>query len=293
MTVISDLDGTLFSQEGAVPDQLARLVSSIQSLQSGFVVATSRPLHDVRRIFGPYDFVFVAILNDGSESIKIESASHFTVLDELILSASEVDDLLASVIGLDILPFVFLSHSAARQSMVICPPFLAEEKQLLSSLTPGRQYNASDSVTAYISNVASNRTTIRAIGYFLREERSELIRSTIGPMLQHVPSIRLLDYPDTRCKGHHWLELVPSNTGKRRAIERLLDRGLIKRPLIGFGNGINDVEFLQICDYSLCPSDAETLVQDVVSEIAPTCGGGSFCDWVSSKLEEIYERLQL
>lgn len=293
MTIISDLDGTLLSPQGAVPNQLHNVISAIDSFGSNLVVATSRPFDDVYRIFGAYGLAFLAILNDGSETIEIQPEGDFAVLDELVLDPDDIDVLLALAVEGNILPFTFLTHSAKLPGMVVCPPFLAEERHQLNLLTPGRPYQVSDSVTAYISVVMHSQAIIRAIAYFVRDKHIQEIREHISPALENTRSVKVLDYPDMRCKGYYWIEMVPSLIGKRGAIERLLDRNLIQRPLIGLGNGRNDVDFLRACDYALCPSDAESSVLEVVNEVAPVGGGAVFCDWISSKLQEIYVKFQL
>lgn len=292
MKIISDLDGTLLSPSGAVPRQLGTVVSSVTGLGITLAVATSRPLDDVYRIFGAYGLSLLAILNDGAETITIQPDGKHTLCDELAIKPDDVSGILATTTGLDILPFVFMTYSAGSPNTVICPPFLSEARELLCALTPGRPYLNCDSMTAYVSAVRRNRNKIRAIAYFVPDRLSDQLRNFIGTALPSFGDIKVLDYSDTRCSGYHWLELAPSSIGKQQAVERLLRRRLIERPLVGLGNGKNDVDFLRVCDLSICPRDSDPAVLAVVDEVAPVAGGAAFCDWLVSNLKRIYVRFQ-
>jgi hydroxymethylpyrimidine pyrophosphatase-like HAD family hydrolase len=291
MSIISDLDGTLLSQSGVAPEGIDHVVSAVRALRQNFVVATTRPFADVKRIFGNCKSNYTAILNDGSETVIVDANGDFALADASTLDVTVVDRHLETLVASAMRPFAFLSLSADPLSMVICPPNSADDSGLLQALHPERPYSLTAANEEYNRQVDRYRGGLRALAYFTRNMHTTLLRSRFAADTDG-SSFTLLDYAETRCSGYHWLEMAPPNTGKKQAILRLDARGLIPRPWIGLGNGLNDVAFLELCDYSICPSDADPHVRDVVTEIAPEPGGERFCAWLLTALPRVDGRLR-
>jgi hydroxymethylpyrimidine pyrophosphatase-like HAD family hydrolase len=290
MSIISDLDGTLLSQDGIAPTGILQVVSAVREMQQHFVVATTRPFVDVKRIFGTCKSRYIAILNDGSETVTVDASGDFIVAEEITLDPFVVDAHLDNVAPRGIRPFAFLSLSANAPSMVICPPNAVDDSELLQALHPGRTYCLTTSDEEYHNEVKRHRGLLRALAYFTRELHTASLRGRFTAAEVNV-AFTLLDYAETRCSGYHWLEMAPPNTGKKNAILQLNARGMIPRPWIGLGNGLNDVAFLELCDYSICPSDAHSQVRHIVTKVAPVPSGQQFCEWLLKSLPRVSESL--
>lgn len=278
---VSDLDGTLLAQDDPDGRSLEALFTGA-ALPRPIVLASSRPLGDLQRIFSFNAEPVYVVSNDGATCYRmtgkhIEFLGATATLDMKALEAFEAAN---SADGLP-LPMVFGSWGERE---TVCYP--ADPRQLvaaLAELTPDRDY------CEYATHAGTPKlriNSVRAFSFFVEEEARDRLTQAARSVAVQIGAAKVLSYPDTRLPGTGWVEVVHDSLDKSLGLAFLRAAGIIGEKYIAFGNAWNDVKILEQSAFSCVPSDAEPLVRDIATHISPARGGSAFCDWLQENLSE-------
>ena len=104
-------------------------------------------------------------------------------------------------------------------------------------------------------------------------------------VVDSVPTKRLVkvyQYEETRFgRGLSWLEIVPAESSKGAQFGSLARDGVT----FGAGNGWNDVSFLEMCNFTICPADADRPVAQTCDEVSEHCAGPNFREHILNRLD--------
>lgn len=277
----TDLDGTLLRHDDSDLRSLAALFSGA-ALPRPIVLASSRPLADLQRIFGFSAEPIYVVSNDGATCYRmagehIEFLGATATLDvaalQVFIAAARADDL----------PLPLLFGAWEGRETVCYPADARQQTQSLIHLTPDRDYREySEHSHTQDLRIAS----IRAFSFFVEEASRPKIAEAAHVVAAQVGCAKILSYPDTRLRGTGWVEVVPESLDKSLGLALLRRSGIVGEKYIAFGNAWNDLQMLSQSAFSCVPCDAEPEVRGIASLISPAPGGAAFCDWLQDNVPE-------
>ena len=260
LALLTDLDGTLLMPDKTVSPEDAAAIADFRKKGGLFGIATGRGIQAAQEFIELLRPDFPVITYNGAllldpETKQAAAASYLPagvqpLLEEL---AAAFPDVGAEVLRHDGV-FVFQDGEYERRHLEITHiPFVM---QPLSVSEPERCYKAL---------FAGAPEEISQMLEYVKQERFSLVNVT---------------------RSHRWfLEILPHNTNKGTALERL-------RPLLPAGTVIgatgdfdNDTAMLLAADECGCPADSQPSVLAAVREKGglisqKTCENGFFSDWI-------------
>lgn len=83
-----------------------------------------------------------------------------------------------------------------------------------------------------------------------------------------------------------WIEFSPANTSKSNALKEICkSKGIMQSEVIGFGDGLNDIDMLKSCGISVAVANALDEVKNNCKYVAPKTNDESgVADWINSHI---------
>lgn len=241
--VVSDMDGTLLTSGGVVPDDFWPLLETMRRRGITFVPASGRQYATLARIFGE--------VPDGVSYVA--ENGNLVVHDGEVLAATRMDrDVVADVVartrgatGFD-LGVVACGRRGAYIERVD-PPFAAEVATYYAKLTEVADLNEIDDDVLKL-----------AIFDFGPAAASASVFAPLAETHQVVVS------------SPHWIDIMEPDVHKGRAVQQLQSvLGVTPAQTVVFGDYLNDLEMLDVAELSYAVGDAHPQVRDRARFHAP------------------------
>lgn len=275
----TDLDGTLLAPTDGDLRSLTSLCAGT-ALPRPIVIASSRPLADLRRIFGFSVEPIYVVSNDGATCYRMtgERIEFLGATATLDLNALRLFVNADRTRGLP-LPLIFGAWEG--KETVYYPADPRQQVAALIRLTPDRDYRE---YSAHNDAQDLRIGAIRAFSFFVKENARDRLTHNARVLAAELGGAKVLSYPDTRLSGTGWVEIVHENLDKVLGLGFLGAAGILGNKYIAFGNAWNDLQMLGKAAFSCVPSDAEPRVLEIASLVSPAPGGAMFCDWLQEHL---------
>lgn len=260
LALLTDLDGTLLLPDKTVSPEDAAAIADFRAKGGLFSIATGRGIQATQEYLDLFQPDFPAVMYNGAllYDCKTQQAAASSYLPEGVQPLLEELAAAFPEVGAEVLRqdgvFVFQDGEYERQHLEITHiPFIMKT---LNEAQPERCFKAL---------FAGAPEDISRMLEYVKQERFSLVNFT---------------------RSHRWfLEILPHNTNKGTALERL-------RPLLPAGTVIgatgdfdNDTAMLLAADECGCPADSQPSVLAAVREKGglisqKTCENGFFADWI-------------
>ena len=284
---ISDLDGTLLNADHTLPREYGILHQFLESKNVPFIVASARPLGNIRKLFQGYPMPAGAIACDGAIA-AVFSRGLICDYIEKPLPVESARKLFDALCEFEFKPVLFLTRAHDFTVAVLDhEPTLVDGLSRSDSTRPIVQIHKRDA-----GNILAN-IPVRAISVLgpktdVHQGRLELLRAH-----QDIPDTRIYSYDETRFGDHQlaWLDIVGSSTKKEEAISYCLKAiGATGKDIIACGNGHNDINMLASAKRAFCPANSVAPVLSICKNTTAPCNeGGAFAEWLHGRLTIEFE----
>lgn len=281
--LVADLDGTYLDEGGKLPPSADEFASTLAAYKVDFVVATSRPPHNVTELLGHLETPFYAICSDGGTTVEIEK-KRWKVVSEENLEPNTAARLAEAMSHCKTPNELFLFLTSRTQFAIY---HLGNNRQdenlrvLRNSIGENRPVRKLATFNQALNVIGADG--IRAISWFAPRESVEAGLSEISSLFK-AEDVNYSIYPEVRYQSYSWLDIASHRCSKGAALQRLI-KPLETAPwVIALGNGDNDVSLFSIADVSLCPRDASTAAKRTATQILDVSGGDEFIQQVTALL---------
>ena len=263
---VSDLDGTLLSPEGVIPQQAETILR--KKIENGllFTYATARSLSSAAPLTRNLPLSFPVITHNGAVIVDPQSK---VVLFSVSFSKEETKTVFQKVLSLSLSPLVYAVIEGEQKVS-----FLADQTN------PGlRHYLQSRRGDPRLRPVSSMEALFEGeIFYFtiIHPDREALL--PLASLFSADPRFCCL-FQQELYRTEYWLELMPAAASKGKAIERLKNRFQIDK-VVAFGDRINDLSLFEAADYALAVENADEALKRKANEIIPSCAQGGVALWL-------------
>ena len=248
--IASDLDGTLLTPEGNLPDGIFKLIEQLYHKNIIFCVASGRQLVALQNMFNPVLDKIILLAENGS---IVYYQGQYLYFDTLYSTqALQILDLIKEI--QNIYPLFCTPRCAYYQTP--CEPFLSYVK------------------ASYLVNAEANLASV-AQTY---DVCKIAIYDALGPennCMKILPS-KLASFRVIQ-SGGNWLDISQKHTTKGNALRIIKQHfGLSKEECVAFGDHMNDYEMLLECGQSFVPENAYPLLKDEFPVVASNTRAGVF-----------------
>ncbi len=235
--IVSDMDGTLLNSEGKVSDKFFQLHQSLEKKGITFVAASGRQFYSIKSKLSPIQNDIYVIAENGGIMLKGEE-----VLHTYTLPFATITDIIKKI------------RSIEETEMVLC----GKSKAYIES------NNAE-----FIDFFKEFYTEYEKVEDLLEVAQDEFFKVAV----YHPRSSEEFVYPSAKSfekelqvkiSGENWLDLSSLETHKGNALERLQEiLGIDRTQTVVFGDFNNDLEMLQLSDFSFAMKNAHPNVKAV------------------------------
>ena len=246
---ISDLDGTLLSDNALPTAFTAKTVNTLIEKGMNFSVATSRSIHDATEILEKFNFKTPVITMNGTFISDLSGTPKALYYNKI---PNEY---------LETLTEIFIKHN--------CPPnvytfadeklsieFVEMKHDMQKRFFKAREfsYNGFKKVDKY--NLSGEVVFISIIGY------EENIKAAEREIKERVPEVNCVSYKDNYEKHGWFLEVSHSLSNKADALKKLKEMGGFER-VVAFGDNINDLPLFSVADVKIAVENAKQEVKEM------------------------------
>ncbi|UII76408.1 Cof-type HAD-IIB family hydrolase [Flagellimonas sp. HMM57] len=236
--VVSDMDGTLLNSDHEVSDRFFEIHEKLKKRDIKFVAASGRQYHSIIEKLSPIKDDIIVIAENGALVKQQEEELLVTPLvkthrQSLLTKVNEIEGAHAMLCG------KYMSYFDGKSVS-----FLDQLKEYYSSFEIHDNYST---VTDEILKIAVYHP-ISAETFIYPEMMS----------LEHEIKVKV--------SGLNWVDLNHVDANKGYALQHVLDTyGLATDEVLVFGDYNNDLEMLQVADYSFAMANAHPNVKKVAS----------------------------
>lgn len=242
--VVCDMDGSLLTEAGRVPDSFWPLLEAMQSRGVAFVPASGRQYATLKQVFSRADRELTYIAENGN----------LVVRDGEMLSSTSLDArTVRQVIGT-------VRSSERRLGLVVCglesayientePAFVAE----------ARKYYARLETVADLSEVTDSVLKLATYDHVSAESAASTTFDHLAESYQVVVS------------GKHWVDIMQEGVHKGHGVRALQDAmGVTPAQTAAFGDYLNDLEMLDAAEWSFAMANAHPTIRESARYLAPS-----------------------
>lgn len=253
---ITDLDGTLLNSNGVVSEQSTHIINELIARHGlNFAIATARSPATAMPLLGDIDLRLPSVVLAGAAlwDAQLETYTHTWPIDESIIT--EICQIYERH-GAH--PFIYRQSGAQLQA------------HHLSCISPREaEFMKSRTSTHYKDFILDDKpyepSPCPALIVFSTD------RYTVMEEIYHDIAARGIDchpicYCDIYAPGYGYLEIYGSHVSKAAAIATLADEYGFEQ-IVAFGDNANDMEMMEMADYSVAPSNALVKVKRIASEV--------------------------
>ncbi len=246
---ISDLDGTLLSNDALPSNFTVRTVNSLIERGLNFSVATSRSMHDANKILPHFNFKTPVITMNGTFITDIENGRktlHHSSIDKSLLS--EIIEILTKN---NCPPNVYtfsdegLSIEYIKMSNPMQDEFFKEREFSYNSFKKVDKYDLSGDVV-FLSIIACE---------------SE-VKPAAEEIAKKFPSVHCACYKDTYNKDGWFIEVSAKTANKADALKKLKEIGGFDR-VVAFGDNLNDIPLFSVADLKIAVKNAREELKQI------------------------------
>jgi len=262
--LVSDLDGTLLNEDGSLPKNINELIKKLEEKDYVFSIATARSPQNVFNLFKHLRINYTAFCSDGAITIKI-SKNEFSVISEDELSDKSIVNLQS--LFSDILNQTKLYFTTSLNDFRIYIENSGNiPLEVFDEIFPYRKWEVVPKFS-----IDSNDIKFRAFSLFTNDEVE--FDEVINTKFQYIK------YLETRFfnSSYYWHDFLPIETSKGNALKKELRKF---NNIIALGNGANDIELFKEANESFCPSNSNTNLKAISSNIINRECGESFINQV-------------
>ena len=254
--IVTDLDATLLHSDKTFPQGIFELVRKIMDKGITFCFASGRQLANMQKILGEVVDRAYIIAENGSLLSYCGK-----ILFRHLMTASECQAVLDSLVGVDGYPLVCLENEAR---------YAEADDEAVSELK--KFYTSTRQVTSdKLSGDACK------IAVYKRGRSAEIAKS-----------VKELGGMELVVSGDDWFDIAKVKVNKATALAHLLDMlGISAKDAVAFGDQMNDEGMLKLCGKSYAVANANPYIREQFEVIDSNDNDG-----VKKKLEEILAKFE-
>ncbi len=251
--IVFDLDGTLLNRNSAISEYTSETLKLLSQHGIAYTVATGRTLHGARAILDGHRFDLPQAYKNG---VMIWHPDQRRFSSTAMLTASELDNVVAACIRQKVTPFVF-TLDEDDGSTVYHPPLRSD-----AELELVRMFNTEDNVrTCALDELPADAaiTHVNSIG------AGEAIKAVLRSVAEEP---QLVAYSGVALEGEqwYWLDVHHSNASKGGAIKTLRELLGLER-IICFGDSDNDLSMFEAADEGYAPANANEAIKSAATAV--------------------------
>ncbi len=243
-----DMDGTLLLPDGTVPDGLWPLLERLRERGIAFAPASGRQLATLQRTFAGVDAELDYIAENGA----------YVVRGDAEVSSDAVDPAVAASVVRRVRALV--ADGTLRAGLVLCGK---------------RSASVEDTDPDFLAEVHRYYARLEVVPDLLAVD-DQILKLAVfdvdGGEAHTAPAFA--DLAATHrvvVSGHHWVDIMNTTVNKGIALRALQAAlGVTAAQTAAFGDYLNDVELLQVADWSYAMADAHPDVVAVARFRAPS-----------------------
>lgn len=267
---ITDLDGTLLNSNGEVSEQSAHIINGLIADHGlNFSIATARSPATAMPLLAGVDMQLPSVVLAGAAlwDEKHEAYTHTWPIDESI-----VTDICQIYERHGAHPFIYRQSGA--QLLAHHVDFIsAREADFMKSRT-GTHYKD------FILNDRPYEPSPCPALIVFSTDRYPVMEEIYNDITSQGIDCHPICYCDIYAPGYGYLEIYGSQVSKAVAIKTLA-RECGFEQIVAFGDNVNDMEMMQMADYSVAPSNALPMVKRVASEVVGCNDDDSVAWWLA------------
>ena len=270
---ITDLDGTLLNSNGEVSEQSAHIINDLIANHGlNFAIATARTPATAMPLLGGIDIRLPSVVLAGAAlwNEATESYTHTWPINEDIIT--EICKLYEHH-GAH--PFIY--RQSGTQILAYHTNCLSHRETEFMKSRTGTHYK----------NFILNDKPYEPLPYpaliIFSTDRYSIMEEIYNDIIAHHIDCHPICYCDIYAPGQGYLEIYGSQVSKAVAIETLA-RECGFQQIVAFGDNVNDMEMMEIADYSVAPSNALPMVKRIASEIIGCNDDDSVAWWLAHNI---------
>lgn len=253
---ITDLDGTLLNSNCEVSQQSVHIINDLIARRGlNFSIATARSPATAMPLLGSIDMHLPAVVLAGAALWDETKAAytHTWAIDESIIA-----DICKIYEEHGAHPFIYRQSGAQILAHHI-NSITQREADFMKSRT-GTHYKE-----FILDNKPYEPSSCPALIVF-STDRYMVMEEIYNDITTRHIDCHPICYCDIYSPGYGYLEIYGSQVSKAAAIRTLADECGFEQ-IVAFGDNVNDVEMMEMADYSVAPSNALPMVKRVADEV--------------------------
>ena len=270
---ITDLDGTLLNSNCEVSEQSAHIINDLIAEHGlNFAIATARSPATAMPLLSGVNMRLPSVVLAGAAlwNEKVAAYTHTWPIDESIIT-----ELCQIYEQHDAHPFIYRQSGAQLLAHHI-NDISTREADFMKSRT-GTHYKD------FILNDKPYEPSPCPALIVFSTDRYPVMEEIYNDIVSKNIDCHPICYCDIYAPGYGYLEIYGSQVSKAVAIKTLARECGFDR-IVAFGDNVNDMEMMQMADYSVAPSNALPMVKRVASEIIGCNDDDSVAWWLAHNL---------
>ena len=233
--VVTDMDGTLLNSKNDVSPRFFEIYEELKKRNIHFVAASGRQLFSIKEKLSPIKDEIYVIAENGGITLKAEE-----VLNTYTLPLNEVQEIIKTIREID------------QAEMVIC----GKKRAYIESKDQD-----------FIDFFKEFYVEYTQVDDLLEVEDDDFFKIAVyhpTDAEKHIyPSAQNFEHKfKVKVSGEHWVDLSGLETHKGNALQKLQDQlGVDKSQTMVFGDYNNDLEMLQLADFSFAMANSHPNVK--------------------------------
>lgn len=270
---ITDLDGTLLNSNCEVSEQSAHIINDLIARHGlNFAIATARSPATAMPLLSGVNMRLPSVVLAGAAlwDEKVAAYTHTWPIDESIITKiCQIYEQHGAH------PFIYRQSGAQLLAHHI-NSISAREADFMKSRT-GTHYKD------FILNDKPYEPSPCPALIVFSTDRYPVMEEIYNDIVSKNIDCHPICYCDIYAPGYGYLEIYGSQVSKAVAIKTLARECGFDR-IVAFGDNVNDMEMMQMADYSVAPSNALPMVKRVASEIIGCNDDDSVAWWLAHNL---------
>lgn len=255
---VSDLDGTLLSDDGEISSYSRENLLKLLREGVNFTVASARSIASVRQILRGFPFRLPVIEINGAFISNFVTGEHLVIND---MSDALIEDVYSYILRYNCVPFI--------------STFNGNEDRLYYQSLPN------DGMQWYCDNrrLAGDRRLCQVdrlrdifadnvVAFTVINTRQQLINLAMKMREDFSDQLQMHFFENPYSPPWHWLTIHDKKACKSEAVRELLSyTGFELKDLVVFGDNLNDVNMFKMCPKSIAVSNASDQIKRLSTEV--------------------------
>lgn len=250
---ISDLDGTLLSNDGLPSKFTVETINKLSEEGLWFTFATARSVSSATKILNSLKPKLPAVMMNGVFITDVATKEQLYTCYMEDEAAKEVIEVFERnghpPIVYTYNKYIDAQYREAKSDFE--KNFIAERVKLYHSFLQVQDYNLQDGVV-YINCIDKKEVTDR-----------------ISAELEKIEGIKFSHYLDVYSKDKYFVEVYSDKAGKKNTVLKLKEMFGFEK-IVAFGDNANDIEMLQIADVAVAVGNAREELKQIADFVVDT-----------------------